>query len=340
MRSDQLVLIDDASPELPGSEWERRARDLMLEYLICLRSANTRIAYRGDIQTWLKYCLTSQLSPFEAKRKHAEAWARSMETRKPPLAKSTRARRLSAISSWYRYLVDEGEAPANPLDRLVRPRVNPDITLTRSLTADELTALLAAADSDPSPLGIRERFTLRLMAFNGLRVMEVAALDVPHLARIDGEPALRVVGKGDKDDVIRLPDSTWAAAHDYLESRAALAGTDVVLAGHRGAPVPLVTKLDARSRVTRSSLIHGLQTVAAAAGLPFADELYPHALRHTMVTLAHEAQVPFKKVIQMARHSDPRTTLRYDQNRKKLRDHGAPVLASFIEGPAAPAEDG
>lgn len=99
----------------------QRVEALVGAWLAGYRSSGIRRAYRQDLKTWLAFCMNLDLDPLTAHRSHVEVFARSAET--AGLASATVARRLTALSSWYAWLVDEDYMPANPLARVRRPHV-------------------------------------------------------------------------------------------------------------------------------------------------------------------------------------------------------------------------
>ena len=81
----------------------------------------------------------------------------------------------------------------------------------------------------------------------------------------------------------------------------------------------------------------GLNTIVATIGRRAGIEhrISSHVLRHSAITNALEAGASLRKVMDLARHSEPRTTMRYDRNRTQLDDHAVHALVSFIV-PASP----
>jgi hypothetical protein len=73
-----------------------------------------------------------------------------------------------------------------------------------------------------------------------------------------------------------------------------------------------------------------IRRLARTAGIPAADQLSPHSLRHSAITAALNAGVPFRDVQDFAGHADPRTTRRYDRSRHNLDRHATYALASRL----------
>ena len=142
-------------------------------------SEHTRAAYRRDVAGWLSWCAERDLDPLAASFLDVNAYARGLESSK--LAPSTVARKMSGLSSWYEFLVKLRAIDANPVAGADRPPVARDHSATVGLTADEVDALIAAAD------GPRNRAMILLLADLGLRVGELVGLDVTLQAMIAPE---------------------------------------------------------------------------------------------------------------------------------------------------------
>jgi len=107
-------------------------------------SEHTRAAYRRDVAGWLSWCAERDLDPLAASFLDVNAYARGLES--STLAPSTVARKMSGLSSWYEFLVKLRAIDANPVAGADRPPVARDHSATVGLTADEVDALIAAAD--------------------------------------------------------------------------------------------------------------------------------------------------------------------------------------------------
>ena len=95
-------------------------------------------------------------------------------------------RRLSALSSFYRYCAAHDLAGRNPVDGVARPAVDPDHTATIGLDRDRARALLQAADRDTGAQALRTAAAVRLLPHNALRVDEACAADVADLGATPG----------------------------------------------------------------------------------------------------------------------------------------------------------
>ncbi|MFC4017406.1 tyrosine-type recombinase/integrase [Micromonospora sp. GCM10011542] len=313
-----------AMPALPGGPMDVTEAWLRNRRL----SEHTRDAYRRDVAGWLTWCAGREVDPLRASFLHVNEYARTLESTLAarsgrPLTPATVARRLSALSSWYDFLVKLGAVAANPVSGADRPRIDRDHSATVGLTPEEVDALLAAADADTGPTAARNRAAIALLADLGLRVGELISLDLTDLGTERGHRSVRFVGKGGKPRRRALTPGTAYAVDAYLAERAATTGM----------PVPeltgplLVTATGAR--LDRHSVFRLVRRLARAAGIPAWAKLSPHSLRHAFATTARSEGVPLEDVQDAMGHADPRTTRRYDRDRHNLdRDPAYAVWAA------------
>ncbi|WP_433358402.1 tyrosine-type recombinase/integrase [Micromonospora saelicesensis] len=323
--SDAPVLArPSAPPALPSGPVEVTEAWLRNRRL----SEHTRDAYRRDVTGWLRWCAGHDLDPLRATFLHVNEYARALESSVDArsgrtLTPATVARRLSALSSWYDFLVKLSAVPANPVSGADRPRVDRDHSATVGLTPEEVDALLSAADADTGATAVRNRAALALLADLGLRVGELISLDLTDLGTERGHRSVRFVGKGGKQRRRALTPGTGHAVDAYLAQRAATTGV----------PVPQLTGpllvTASGARLDRHSVFRMVRRLARAAGIPAWAKLSPHSLRHAFATTARSEGVPLEDVQDAMGHADPRTTRRYDRDRHNLdRDPAYAVWAA------------
>jgi site-specific recombinase XerD len=282
---------------------------------------HTRAAYARDLAGWLAFCRRYGIEALAARRAQVDAYARQLAEAQGR-ARSTVARRLSALAGFYRYATDEGLIDRSPLAGVRRPKVADDSQAT-GLDRDQLRALLAAARQRAAAgVGqrVRDLALVTLLAHNGLRIGEALAADVTDLGSERGHRTLRVTHKGGRRATVVLAPVTARALDDYLDGRA---------------DGPLFVTASGR-RLDEPAAFRMVRRLAIAAGLELADRLSPHSLRHAFVTLALDAGVPLRDVQDAAGHADPRTTRRYDRARHNLDRAATYAVAAYL---ASAAED-
>ena len=307
-----LARLDAEHPVLAGRP--DRERLLAAAWLATYRSARTRRAYAGDLAAWLDWLGEVGVDVLDARRVHVDLWVRQLLD--AGAAASSTSRRLSALSSWYRHLVEHDLIAANPAAAVRRPAVDPDHTATVGLDRDQARAFLAAADADRGPARLRTAATARLLLHIGLRVDELAAADVADLGHDRGHRVLTVTRKGGRRATVVLPPATAAAVDAYLAAREDETG-------------PLLATASG-GRLDQAALWKLVRRLARAAGIPSWERLSPHSLRHTAITLALDAGAHLRDVQDFAGHRDPRTTRRYDRARDTLDRNAAYTLTAYL----------
>ncbi|MDN5916708.1 MAG: tyrosine-type recombinase/integrase [Pseudonocardia sp.] len=324
---DRTAIEAVAVGELPADPGPDRRDDpawrLATAFVLSRRSRHTQRAYACDIRDFYSWCARTGVDPMRARRVHIDAYAHSLGQPQPrtgrPAAESTIARRLSTLAGLYAYGVAEEILDRSPLTGVVRPLVGQDSTST-GLDRDEVGRLLAAAATD----GARAHALISLLAHNGLRVDEALSRDVEHLQTERGHQVLRLRRKGGHTATAPLAPPVLHAL-------------DVYLAGRTSGP--LFSTRTGR-RVDEPAAWRLIRRLARRAGLPQADRINPHSLRHTFVTAALDAGVALRDVQDGAGHSDPRTTRKYDRSRHNLDRHPSYAVSSFYAtGQAAAAAD-
>lgn len=299
-----------------------REQLLAAAWLAGQRSPRTRRAYAGDLAAWLAWLAELDVDVLGATRLHVDLWVRAQTD--TGAAASTVTRRVSALSSFYRHTTTHGLTAANPTHGVARPRVDPDHTATVGLDRDQARALLRAADSDPGPQHLRTAAAVRLLLHNALRVDELAAADTTDLGHDRGHRILRLTRKGGRRAIAPLAPATAAAVDAYLKERAGRAGVDL---GQAQGPLLATTT---GGRLDQAALWHLVRRLARAAGIPAWEQLSPHSLRHTAITLALDAGAGLRDVQDYAGHADTRTTRRYDHSRNNLDRNPTYTLATYL----------
>src|SRR5919199_4368927 len=193
----------------------------------------TRRAYGVDLGQLADWAARQEIGPRDVDPRTLRRFAGVLSERR--MSRSTVARKLASIRSFYRHLVERGSLDANPADLVATPKR--DSYLPRVLRADETAALL---DSIPgsTPLELRDRAMFELAYAAGLRAEEIVNLDVSDLDP-DAEE-LRVTGKGSKTRIVPAGELAWRTLQAYLDrGRAKLASAS---AGERVEPAVFLSK--------------------------------------------------------------------------------------------------
>ena len=275
-------------------------------------TGSTRVSYTTDLRLFAEWCAGNGVRLLTVKRAHVELFARHMEAN--GRMRSTVARRLSTLASFYRYCHVEGLLRRNPAANVRRPKVDHE-SRTLGLDRNELGALLVQAG-----LGApRDHALIALLALNGLRISEALGADVTDLDVERGHRTLRIVRKGGKHVTIPLAPRTARALDLYVGERTV---------------GPIFLTVDGH-RLSRAAADRTVKRFARRAGI--IKRISPHSLRHSFITAALDAGVPLRDVQEAASHADPRTTMRYDRGRQSLDRHATYIVAAFLAGAARQA---
>ncbi|ORW34080.1 recombinase XerC [Mycobacterium paraense] len=268
--------------------------------LQCGRSAHTRRAYLGDVRSLLAF--------LDGHRNGEGLDALSLPVLRAWLAaaagagaaRTTLARRTSAIKAFTGWAARRGLLATDPGARLQVPKAHR--TLPSVLRQDQALDAMAAAKSGAQqgdPLALRDRLIVELLYATGIRVSELCGLD---LDDVDAHHRLlRVLGKGNKQRTVPFGMPAVEALTAWLaDGRPALATAasgPALLLGARG------RRLDVRQART---VVH--QTVAAVDDAP---DMGPHGLRHSAATHLLEGGADLRVVQELLGHSSLATTQLY-----------------------------
>lgn len=202
--------------------------------------------------------------------------------------------RLCALRGLYRFLIREGVAKHNPLESLKAPKAGR--RLPKDLGVDEVFQLLEHMPDD-DPLAIRDRAIMELFYSCGLRLSELANLDLEHLNLKEAE--LRVTGKGNKQRQLPIGSKAIHALQAWLETRQLLTRTEpeAVFLSQRG------------QRLSRRSIQARMKHWGIKLGIP--SRLHPHRLRHSFATHMLEGSGDLRAVQELLGHANLSTTQVY-----------------------------
>jgi len=215
---------------------------------------------------------------------------------KQGLVKASIARKLSAIRSFYRYLLREGMISTSPAATTSSPKL--DKRLPSFLTIEEVKRLLEAPDLS-TPQGQRDRALLELLYASGLRVSELAQLNLEQVNLDTRE--IRVWGKGAKERVVLMGKPAAEALATYLSQ-----GRPKLLGKKRSSAL-LLNRYGGRLPERRIQRI--LEKYASLAGID--KKVHPHLLRHTFATHLLDGGADLRVVQELLGHADLSSTQIY-----------------------------
>ncbi|MCL2437567.1 MAG: site-specific tyrosine recombinase XerD [Coriobacteriia bacterium] len=277
-----------------------------LAYLSIERGASphTIEAYRRDISDFIDWVDSQKRLELETvARGDLADYIAALKKGEHPLSANSIERRLSAISSFCKYLAREGFSVNSSVSQLARRKK--DQRLPDYLSVAQIEALFAALNPDLAvnfALGLRDRTMVELLYSSGLRVSELCSLRIDQ-TNLD-EQFIRVMGKGSKERLVPLGAVATQWLDRYLkQERSALkprrglpATTDKVFLTTKGKPL------------YRQAVYAVVRDAGERAGI---SGLHPHVLRHTFATHLLDGGADLRALQEMLGHSDLSTTQIY-----------------------------
>lgn len=260
-------------------------------------SPHTLAAYGRDLadaETWLDDAGGLMSAPQEA----LEAWFTDLSRR--GLSAATAARRRASVRQFYRFALGEGWRADDPSRRLDAPKQGR--SLPKTLSRDEIEALLTSAGAADSTAGLRLIALVEMAYASGLRVSELLALRVEAVRR---DPAYLIVrGKGGKERLAPLNSAARKAIKDWLDAR------DAARKPNAPDSVWLFPSHGKSGHLTPRRFAQLLDQAAVTAGIDPA-RVSPHVLRHAFATHLLEGGADLRVVQTLLGHADISTTQIY-----------------------------
>ncbi len=261
-------------------------------------ATNTQLAYARDLQDFAGWLAPKGFHFATTRQDHIEGYLIDCEAE--GLAKSTRARRLSAIKQIFRFAFEEGWRDDNPAIQIKGP--GRDKRLPKTLDIAEVDRLLEAARNTPHE-GLRNACLMELLYATGMRVTELVSLPV---AAARGDPRMLLVrGKGDKERLVPLSPPARTALATYLKAR----DEDEDAAEKAGKPPSkfLFPSRGKSGHLTRHRFFGLIKEFAVAGGVS-PVKVTPHTLRHAFATHLLAGGADLRSIQTMLGHADVATT--------------------------------
>ena len=265
---DEFHALKDIPPE---SNWinERRTR-----------SKGTARAYQFDINDFKKFLGIKKPEDYrKVSRMHVTEWINHLKEQK--LTNETITRKISAVSSLFKFYCEQSALKDNPCKNITRPQVQSNIGKSDIISDSEAKKFLDA----PSPStirGLRDRAILAVFCYQALRRSEVKDLKVKSIHNKDGVPHLLVKGKGEKTRDLPLHPVAMQRIYAYLEADKRMNDLDeplfCALKKYKDADGLL-------KHMNTDSIYDIVKFYARSVGLKM-ENFHPHCLRATGATNA------------------------------------------------------
>lgn len=254
-------------------------------------SEHTVKAYRGDLENFRDFLLKEEKEIEDADIATINAYVSTLYGKNSP---SSVERKVSAIRSFFSYLVRKGLATQNPAKLVRTPKKEKHLPVF--LSVDEVFNLVDVKDSEKNPLRVRDRAILELLYSSGLRVSELAGATLADLSM--GEAIMRVRGKGNKERIVPVGSKALSALGEYLDIRKTLKpASDRIFLNSRG------------GGITTRSLARIIKKYGLVSGI--SKNVSPHVLRHSFATHLLAGGADLRAIQEMLGHASLSTTQRY-----------------------------
>jgi integrase/recombinase XerC len=273
-----------------------------LDYLTYERnvSPNTIAAYRDDLESFIAFLcndyLTMARDQLDLRRvDHLAIRSYLAHLARRKLSRASTARHLSALRTFFKYLVREGAVESNPARTVATPKREKHLPAV--MQPSDVTLLIEQPDRS-KPLGLRDAAFLELMYGSGLRISELVGIDIDDLelrARL-----VKVHGKGSKERIVPFGSKAEAALRDYFAVRSELAkdiDEQAVFVNYRGERIT--------TRSVRRLFDGYLRQAALQSGIS------PHTLRHSFATHLLNAGADLRGIQELLGHASLSTTQKY-----------------------------
>jgi integrase/recombinase XerC len=269
-------------------------------------SENTCRGYRNDLEGFMEYLAQNPLAgnqrsqfgdPVKIDGIHAITIRGYLGWLHKKNKKTTIARKLSAVRSFFKFLVKRGLIDDNPAASILTPKQ--DKTIPEYLPVDEMFRLLDSIQT-ASILDLRNRAIFETLYSCGIRVAELVGMDVRSVEFASG--VIRVLGKGRKERIVPIGQKALAAIIIYREQIKKEWGLS---ADHNG---PLFLNKN-KGRLSARSVARILDNLVKACGL--LKPVSPHTMRHTFATHMLDAGADLRIVQELLGHKSLSTTQKY-----------------------------
>jgi integrase/recombinase XerC len=255
-------------------------------------SERTLVAYRRDLDQLLNFLETEEIDQPELVNQH-HIRAFIAQRHRQGLGGQSLQRLLSAVRSFFRWMMREGFARHNPATPVKAPKSPRHLPAT--LDADTIAQLLDIPCD--TPLAIRDKAIMELFYSSGLRLSELAALHWEQIDLVSG--MVTVTGKGNRSRMVPVGRIATEALLEWQKKRGQFAPFEEphVFVSRRGNPIALRT------------IQERIRYWARRQGMP--QNIYPHLLRHSFASHMLESSGNLRAVQELLGHADISTTQIY-----------------------------
>ena len=275
-----------------------------LEYLLCSKGASLHTVrnYEIDLRNLILFAKSDEITKHTIRSYLAKLYQEN-------LSKRTVTRKLSAIRSFYKYLLREGLIKCDPTCEIDTPKL--DKPLPKCLSLDQVVSFFAGPDIETF-LGYRDRTIMEVLYSTGIRVSELASLNRKDF-NLKGH-WLKVQGKGKKERLVPITKTAASYLSEYLSH------PDRYMDGrwHKKEKDTNAIFLNRHGeRLTTRSIDRLFESYRKQSGI--ATKITPHTLRHSIATHLLEGGMDLKSIQEILGHTSLTTTTIYTSVTSRLK---------------------
>ena len=251
--------------------------------------------YAGYIKQFLIYLKSNNI--LQPTREDIKEYKKHLDSR--PLAEGTKQQYFRAVKHFFKWLASENLYP-NISDNIKGFKVYSDNTKKESLSETEVKTILEKIDLSDE-VGKRDYAIILLSLTGGLRINELANINISDIQMIRGHHIICILGKGhnEKDTYIKLIEPVYKAINDYLACKKEYTKKDYLFTSTSNRAL--------NKGLTKESISKIIKDRFRNAGYD-TPKLTAHSLRHTSNTMLYKSGAELERVQRHARHKDPKTT--------------------------------
>ncbi|MCP4683072.1 MAG: site-specific tyrosine recombinase XerD [Desulfobacterales bacterium] len=278
--------------------------DQFINYLRVERglAENTIEAYSRDLLRFFRFLEKNNLAPSDVSQDQTRQYTRTLAK---TLSPTSVARNISAIKTFFRFLVSEGRIKSNPARLVESPKL--PLRLPEVISQEETERLLAQPDT-ANAIGLRDGAMLETLYATGLRVTELINLKMSNINLEAGY--VRTLGKGSKERIVPMGDKAMTAIKEYLSNgRPRLSKKGIS---------PYLFLNSRGQNLSRQGFWKIIKKYGIKAGIK--KKITPHGIRHAFATHLLDAGADLRSVQVMLGHADISTTQIYTHvSRERLK---------------------
>ncbi len=268
-------------------------------------SSNTISSYLNDLKDYGMFLKKYEKIDFisEVTETHLNKYILSLKRK--DLAKKSIQRKITALKSFHKFVLDEGLSMENPTKLITNVKL--DKKIPEVLTVEEVSKMIDSIDTS-EPIGIRNKAILEVLYGSGLRVSELTGLKLINIHM--NAKYISVIGKGDKERIVPMGDEEIVSLRNYIEN------ARPILSKNKNTNILFLNYQS--NELSRQSVFKLIKETALKNNIQ--KSISPHTLRHSCATHLLQNGVDLRIVQEFLGHEDISTTEIYthiDKSRLK-----------------------